>query len=152
MNYNLFWICDSGVRVLPLALRDLVSKMTDKVALVHAVPYTSNRKGFSSIVEKVSLVWPWIQFQTDITFVFIFTRTAVYQTIIFVLDLFRHAAHSDIHRCLRIRRHVHDRYVYVNTKRLFRQVHGRISQAVFLHGRRLLHGQALIREVNTRHR
>jgi len=55
MKYNLFWICDSGIRVLPLTLRDLVSKMTDKVALVHAVPYTSNRKGFSSTVEKVRL-------------------------------------------------------------------------------------------------
>ena len=53
MEYNLFWICDSGIRVLPLALRDLVSKMTDRVALVHAVPYTSNRKGFSATVEKV---------------------------------------------------------------------------------------------------
>ncbi|CAK8680821.1 unnamed protein product [Clavelina lepadiformis] len=53
MKYNLFWICDSGIRVLPLTLRDLVSKMTDKVALVHAVPYTSNRKGFSSMVEKI---------------------------------------------------------------------------------------------------
>ena len=54
MKYNLFWICDSGIRVLPLTLRDLVSKMTDDVALVHAVPYTSNRKGFSSAVEKVT--------------------------------------------------------------------------------------------------
>ena len=53
MKYNLFWICDSGIRVLPPTLRDLVSKMTDKVALVHAVPYTANRKGFSSTVEKV---------------------------------------------------------------------------------------------------
>nr|CAB3267497.1 ceramide glucosyltransferase [Phallusia mammillata] len=53
MKYNLFWICDSGIRVLPLTLRDMVSKMTDKVALVHAVPYTSNRKGFSSTVEKI---------------------------------------------------------------------------------------------------
>lgn len=54
MKYNLFWICDSGIRVLPLTLRDLVSKMTDNVALVHAVPYTSNRKGFSSAIEKVN--------------------------------------------------------------------------------------------------
>jgi len=53
MKYNLFWICDSGIRVLPLTLRDLVSKMTDNVALVHAVPYTSNRKGFSSAIEKI---------------------------------------------------------------------------------------------------
>uniref|UniRef100_H2YPF3 ceramide glucosyltransferase n=1 Tax=Ciona savignyi TaxID=51511 RepID=H2YPF3_CIOSA len=55
MKYNLFWICDSGIRVLPLTLRDLVSKMKDKVALVHAVPYTSNRKGFASSIEKVNL-------------------------------------------------------------------------------------------------
>ncbi|XP_078487918.1 ceramide glucosyltransferase [Ciona intestinalis] len=53
MKYNLFWICDSGIRVLPLTLRDLVSKMQDKVALVHAVPYTSNRKGFASSIEKI---------------------------------------------------------------------------------------------------
>jgi len=56
MKYNFFWICDSGIRVLPLTLRDLVSKMTDNVALVHAVPYTSNRKGFSAAVEKVCIV------------------------------------------------------------------------------------------------
>ena len=53
MKYNYFWICDSGVRALTLTLRDLVSKMDEKVALVHAVPYTANRKGFSSTVEKV---------------------------------------------------------------------------------------------------
>lgn len=53
MKYNYFWICDSGVRALPLTLRDLVSKMEDKVGLVHAVPYTANRKGFSSTVEKI---------------------------------------------------------------------------------------------------
>lgn len=53
MKHNLFWICDSGVRILPLTLRDLVSKMTDNIALVHAVPYTANRNGFSSTIEKV---------------------------------------------------------------------------------------------------
>jgi len=54
MKYNYFWICDSGVRALPLTLRDLVSKMqVDKCCLVHAVPYTANRKGFSSTVEKI---------------------------------------------------------------------------------------------------
>merc|ERR1719322_1162381 len=53
MKYNYFWICDSGVRALTLTLRDLVSKMDEKVALVHAVPYTANRKGFSSTVEKI---------------------------------------------------------------------------------------------------
>lgn len=53
MKYNYFWICDSGVRALPLTLRDLKSKMVDKVGLVHAVPYTANRKGFSSTVEKI---------------------------------------------------------------------------------------------------
>lgn len=57
MKYNLFWICDAGIRVMPLTLRDLVHKMTDKVALVHAVPYTSNRKGFSSTVEKVAEIY-----------------------------------------------------------------------------------------------
>ena len=50
----MFWICDAGIRVLPLALNDLVLKMTDNVALVHALPYTSTKKGFSCAVEKVS--------------------------------------------------------------------------------------------------
>ena len=54
MQHDLFWICDSGVRVHPLTLKDMVSKIQgDKIALVHAVPYTANRKGFSSYVEKV---------------------------------------------------------------------------------------------------
>ena len=53
MKYNLFWICDAGIRVLPQTLRDHIHKMTDRVALVHAVPYTAHRKGFSSAVEKV---------------------------------------------------------------------------------------------------
>lgn len=53
MKYNIFWICDAGIRVLPLSLRDHMHKMTDKVALVHAVPYTAHRKGFSSAVEKI---------------------------------------------------------------------------------------------------
>jgi len=54
MKYNLFWICDAGICVLPQTLCDLASKMTENVALVHAAPYVVNRKGFSSSVEKVS--------------------------------------------------------------------------------------------------
>ena len=53
MKYNLFWICDSGIQVHSDTLRDLASKMTDNVALVHAAPYASNRKGFSGAIEKV---------------------------------------------------------------------------------------------------
>ena len=56
MKYNLFWICDAGIRVLPQTLSDLVSKMTENVALVHAAPYVVNRKGFSSSVEKVGII------------------------------------------------------------------------------------------------
>ena len=53
MKYNYFWICDAGIKVLPLALNDLVLKMTDNVALVHALPSTTNRKGFACALEKV---------------------------------------------------------------------------------------------------
>lgn len=55
MQYNYFWICDAGIRVLPQTLKELVSKMTDKVALVHAIPYASKRFVFIAYIVRCTV-------------------------------------------------------------------------------------------------
>lgn len=80
-RYNLVWICDSGIRggrnqtirhvlasrLLTLALRsvkpdtltDMTNQMTDKVGLVHGLPYVADRQGFAATLEQVRLTRPW---------------------------------------------------------------------------------------------
>ncbi|CAI9724017.1 ceramide glucosyltransferase-like [Octopus vulgaris] len=52
-KYNLIAINDSGMRMSPETLLDMVSALTPKVGLVHQMPYCCNRKGFASAYEKV---------------------------------------------------------------------------------------------------
>lgn len=52
-KYNLVWICDSGIRVKPDTLTDLTNQMTEKVGLVHGLPYVADRQGFAATLEQV---------------------------------------------------------------------------------------------------
>lgn len=52
-KYELIAINDSGMRMNPDTLLDMVSALTEKVGLVHQMPYCCNRKGFASVYEKV---------------------------------------------------------------------------------------------------
>ncbi|KAJ0037100.1 hypothetical protein NL108_018349, partial [Boleophthalmus pectinirostris] len=52
-KYNLVWICDSGIRVKSDTLTDLTNQMTEKVGLVHGLPYVADRQGFAATLEQV---------------------------------------------------------------------------------------------------
>lgn len=81
-RYNLVWICDSGIRgqsnqpirqlvarframdansnsvrlaVKPDTLADMTNQMTEKVGLVHGLPYVADRQGFAATLEQVRL-------------------------------------------------------------------------------------------------
>uniref|UniRef100_A0A3B5KR91 ceramide glucosyltransferase n=1 Tax=Xiphophorus couchianus TaxID=32473 RepID=A0A3B5KR91_9TELE len=51
-KYGLVWICDSGIRK-PDTLTDLTNQMTEKVGLVHGLPYVADRQGFAATLEQV---------------------------------------------------------------------------------------------------
>ncbi|XP_016870596.1 ceramide glucosyltransferase isoform X2 [Homo sapiens] len=52
-KYDLIWICDSGIRVIPDTLTDMVNQMTEKVGLVHGLPYVADRQGFAATLEQM---------------------------------------------------------------------------------------------------
>ncbi|XP_066299493.1 ceramide glucosyltransferase-like [Branchiostoma lanceolatum] len=52
-KFPLIWVCDSGIRVSRDTLSDMAGHMTDNVGVVHQMPYVCDRKGFSSLLEKV---------------------------------------------------------------------------------------------------
>uniref|UniRef100_A0A8C4WYP5 ceramide glucosyltransferase n=1 Tax=Eptatretus burgeri TaxID=7764 RepID=A0A8C4WYP5_EPTBU len=52
-RYDVVWICDSGIRVRVDTLADLAHQMTEKVGLVHGLPYTADRRGFAATLEQV---------------------------------------------------------------------------------------------------
>ncbi|CAG0899270.1 unnamed protein product, partial [Cyprideis torosa] len=54
-KHDLILISDSGIRMKPDTLRDMVEHMTDRVGLVHQMPFISELKegGFPGILEKV---------------------------------------------------------------------------------------------------
>eukprot|EP00064_Thunnus_orientalis_P024786 superscaffoldBa00011190_g25096 len=51
-KYGLVWICDSGIRVKPDTLTDMTNQMTEKVGLVHGLPYVADRQGFAATLEQ----------------------------------------------------------------------------------------------------
>jgi len=53
IKYELMLISDGGMRVSHDTLLDMVSLMTDRVGLVHQVPFTTDRPGFAGSLEKV---------------------------------------------------------------------------------------------------
>ncbi|CAJ0947129.1 unnamed protein product [Ranitomeya imitator] len=52
-KYDLIWICDSGIKVKPDTLTDMANQMTEKVGLVHGLPYVADRQGFAATLEQV---------------------------------------------------------------------------------------------------
>lgn len=42
--------------VIPDTLTDMVNQMTEKVGLVHGLPYVADRQGFAATLEQVSIV------------------------------------------------------------------------------------------------
>ncbi|KAK7880820.1 hypothetical protein WMY93_032533 [Mugilogobius chulae] len=52
-KYGLVWVCDSGIRVKPDTLTDMTNQMTEKVGLVHGLPYVADRQGFAATLEQV---------------------------------------------------------------------------------------------------
>jgi len=52
-KYDFILISDSGIRMKEDTLLDMVLQMKEDVGLVHQVPFTCDRKGFPSTVEKV---------------------------------------------------------------------------------------------------
>ncbi|XP_064799678.1 ceramide glucosyltransferase [Oncorhynchus masou masou] len=52
-KHGLVWICDSGIRVKPDTLTDMAYQMTEKVGLVHGLPYVADRQGFAATLEQV---------------------------------------------------------------------------------------------------
>lgn len=52
-KYELVLISDSGIRMREDTLLDMVEHMTDKVALVHQMPFTCDREGFAAAYEKI---------------------------------------------------------------------------------------------------
>ncbi|XP_077479241.1 ceramide glucosyltransferase isoform X1 [Stigmatopora argus] len=52
-KYGLVWICDSGIRVTADTLTDMTNQMTEKVGLVHGLPYVADRQGFAATLEQV---------------------------------------------------------------------------------------------------
>lgn len=52
-QYGLFLISDAGLKMEKDMLTDMVLLMTEKVGLVHQLPFVSDRKGFAATLEKV---------------------------------------------------------------------------------------------------
>lgn len=52
-KYGLVMISDSGIRVRDDTLLEMVSRMTEKTAIVHQMPFTCDREGFPATVEKI---------------------------------------------------------------------------------------------------
>ncbi|KAL3867836.1 hypothetical protein ACJMK2_040682 [Sinanodonta woodiana] len=52
-KYDLIMISDSGLKMAPDTLLDMALTLTDKVGLVHQMPYACSRKGIASHLEKV---------------------------------------------------------------------------------------------------
>ncbi|RWS28953.1 ceramide glucosyltransferase-like protein [Leptotrombidium deliense] len=52
-KYDLILISDSGIKMKEDTLLDMVFTMKDNVALVHQMPFTCDKKGFPSTLEKV---------------------------------------------------------------------------------------------------
>lgn len=52
-KYDLIMISDSGIKMREDALLDMATHMTEKVGLVHQMPYVCTRKGLASSLEKV---------------------------------------------------------------------------------------------------
>jgi ceramide glucosyltransferase len=52
-KYEYIMISDSGIRMKEDTLLDMVQHMTERVALVHQMPFTCDREGFSATYEKV---------------------------------------------------------------------------------------------------
>uniref|UniRef100_A0A6V7JEM1 ceramide glucosyltransferase n=1 Tax=Bracon brevicornis TaxID=1563983 RepID=A0A6V7JEM1_9HYME len=52
-KYELILISDSGIRMKEDTLLDMVGYMTDKVGLVHQLPFTCDRSGFAAAYEKI---------------------------------------------------------------------------------------------------
>lgn len=51
-----FFICHL---VTPDTLTDMANQMTEKVGLVHGLPYVADRQGFAATLEQVSAVLLW---------------------------------------------------------------------------------------------
>lgn len=52
-RHELILISDSGIRMKEDTLLDMVEHMTESVALVHQMPFTSDREGFAAAFEKI---------------------------------------------------------------------------------------------------
>lgn len=52
-KYELILISDSGIRMKEDTLLDMVSHMTEDVALVHQMPFACDREGFAATYEKI---------------------------------------------------------------------------------------------------
>lgn len=52
-KYGFIMISDSGIRMKDDTLLDMVNHMSDKVALVHQMPFTCDRDGFAATFEKI---------------------------------------------------------------------------------------------------
>jgi len=52
-KYDKIWISDSSMQVLPYNLKEMVSHMKQKVAVVHQLPFITNADGFGGSLEKV---------------------------------------------------------------------------------------------------
>lgn len=52
-KYDLLLISDAGIKMANDTLYDMVSLMTEKVGLVHQMPFTTDRPGFAGTLEKV---------------------------------------------------------------------------------------------------
>lgn len=52
-KYDLFMISDSAIRMKEDTLLDMVEHMTEKVGLVHQMPFTCDRDGFAATYEKI---------------------------------------------------------------------------------------------------
>ena len=52
-KHELILISDSGIRMNDDTLLDMVNYMTEKVGLVHQMPFTCDRSGFAAVYEKI---------------------------------------------------------------------------------------------------
>lgn len=60
----LFFICHL---VTPDTLTDMANQMTEKVGLVHGLPYVADRQGFAATLEQVSaMLLFWFVFLQDL--------------------------------------------------------------------------------------
>uniref|UniRef100_A0A1Y1K9G3 ceramide glucosyltransferase n=1 Tax=Photinus pyralis TaxID=7054 RepID=A0A1Y1K9G3_PHOPY len=51
--YDFILISDSGIRMKEDTLQDMMNHMTDKIALVHQMPFSADRSGFAAALEKI---------------------------------------------------------------------------------------------------